>query len=64
MDTFYERMAANHRVKAAAADTSVERDHWLLEAERFDILAAVAKTDSAEARAMYRPTRAYQPAES
>jgi hypothetical protein len=51
--------AEGHRRLAASAETEAERLHWQLEAERFEELAELAKTDSAEARRRYRPTKAY-----
>lgn len=39
-----------------------ERDHHLLEAERFEELASMCEVDSAAARRAYRPVRAYDPA--
>jgi hypothetical protein len=43
----------------ASSDTDRERAHWRLEAERFEELAELAKTDPAEARRRYRPPVAY-----
>lgn len=57
---YYEHIAEGHRRKAAAADTPAERDHWLLEAERFEELASMARIDPAAARRRYRPTRSYE----
>lgn len=58
---YLARIAAGHRAKADYADSEAERLHWQCEAERFELLAAFARTDPVEAHAMYRPTRAYQP---
>lgn len=61
MQIHFAKIAEGHRRLAAAADTAAEREHWALEAERFEELSSLAHVDPAAAREMYRPTRAYEP---
>lgn len=64
---FIDRMlytAKGQRRLARHAASDAERDHHLLEAERFEELASMAEVDSAAARRAYRPTRAYEPTEA
>jgi hypothetical protein len=56
--------ATAHRNLEAAADSDSERAHWAGEAERFEYLAKLAETRPEVARQVYRPTRAYEPADS
>jgi len=51
-------VAESHRRMAERCDGD-EQAHWELEAERFDELACLARTDVEKARAAYRPTQAY-----
>jgi hypothetical protein len=59
LEGWWRRIADGHRKQARAADTSAESEHWTREADRFDGLADLARTDPDRARQQYRPTRAW-----
>ncbi len=56
----FNHVAASLARLAATAATFAEADHWWDECARFERLSALAATDAAKARAVYRPTVAYE----
>lgn len=62
-DFLYAHIARGHR-HMQDATSGAESDHWALEADRFEELASLARTNPGEARNRYRPTRAHQPDEA
>lgn len=54
------RIARLHAETATRSTAQTEANHWWAESDRFAELAELARTDPAQARRQYRPTRAYE----